>query len=396
MQNNDHIRMMRQRIFDIAQRNNRTQRKIQEERNIKVFGAKPTYRVVDMLRDVREMNDQQYDYFMNCFTSHQRVRIEGIFEQVYQAAKDVVKYRSHSMSLFESSGFVTDNFLIESAIEVKKKEARELERKIERAVLTGSTEDVDKLQTELKDVNKQIEDLEKGESEKGKSEKGEEAPAEAEAEVEKPKEEPKEEPKSEKPKEESKSKPKPEPEAEPEAKVEKPKESQFKRDFMKHYDLLNQPVGDAAEYYARRARELTLGAAKGLAWDLPKGIVKGLFTGKTKKDSEGSGSEKGAEKAKAEEPKSKPEPEAKEPEPEAKESKSKPKPEAEKEEIDPDVKDALNAIEKGKGKNGSGSKKEDEEAKGKREPGFIRKGISAAGAGTIAAAKAVGRSFRGS
>jgi len=114
MRSNENMNWMRNHIFNVAERNNTTQRRLQEVRNERLFGTEPTYTVADLMEDVSQMNQHQFDWFVDAMGAYNRVRFENIFEQFQEMVECVADYRDQGMYLFESVQDTDVDVLIEA------------------------------------------------------------------------------------------------------------------------------------------------------------------------------------------------------------------------------------------------------------------------------------------
>jgi hypothetical protein len=318
----NHMSMMRNHIFNIAEKNNRSNKRIQEVRNQRLFGTEPSYLVVDLMDDVYQMNEQQFSFFMNSLNVYDRQRVDDIFESVSDAMDSMLEYRSQSKCLFEQFDSLSEMFLIEAQIDVSKKLLGELQRRLAAAKpddlsqitalkssiektksriaalekagktggeLAGTKKEISAFEKDVKsktspgkkptltlDQFKKYQELGKKKAEteaKLKGESGEAQKANLFSKDKtsplvskynlKPIEKPAEKP-EEKPAEKTAEKPAEKP---VEAPAEKPKSwwQKWKEDQRKHTNIMLSDAGEGAAYYAKRARQIGGDIAKGTA-----------------------------------------------------------------------------------------------------------------------------------
>jgi hypothetical protein len=323
---NNHMSMMRSHIFNIAEKNNRSNKKIQEVRNQRLFGTEPSYLVVDLMDDVYQMNEEQFAWFMNSLNVYDRQRADAIFESVAEAIDAMLEYRSNSKCLFEEFDSLNESFLIEAQLDVSKKLLGELERRLaaakpeDRAQISALKSSIEKTKTRIaalekagktggelagtkkeistfeKDIKsktptgakpkltvdqlKKYQELSKKKSEteaklKGESDVAQKAnlfskdktsPLVAKYNL-KPVEKPAEKT-DEKPEEKTAEKTTEKTAEKPvEVPAEKPKSwwQQWKEDQRKHRNIMLSDAGEGLSYYAKRARQIGADVAKGTA-----------------------------------------------------------------------------------------------------------------------------------
>lgn len=329
MRINENMNLMRNHIASIAQKNIKSQRKIQEVRNQRLFGTEPVYTIADMMDDLTELNQEQYEWFMDAIGPYNRERVQKIYEQVDMFVESAIACYSNGLMISESFGYENEiDILIEAQAENVEARIKEYERRLSalpaddkagRAQLQktinqaksqlgnlrqagkagqefgaakklqtgttvasrkprfGSAEDAAKYQQSAANLKAATEKVEKGKTfkplaatpEEGKYAKLAAASRAARGGAPKPAPE---------------ASPKPaDAETKPEDSSEtKPEKSKFRQDYEKHRDLMLGPAGSGLKYYLNRAKEIggnVIKGGAGLAVDAGKAALKGIDKG---------------------------------------------------------------------------------------------------------------------
>lgn len=162
MRINENMNMMRNHIASIAQKNIKSQRKIQEVRNQRLFGTEPVYTIADMMDDISEMNQEQFNWFYSSINEYDRVRFQGIFEQVSNIVESYVDFASQDDTLTESAQeYDFFGMLIEDQSENIKKVVAAYKAQLA-AVPAGDTQKRQDLQRKIQGAEARLSKLQAG------------------------------------------------------------------------------------------------------------------------------------------------------------------------------------------------------------------------------------------
>lgn len=281
MRVNENMSWMRSHISKLSDKNRTANLKMQESRNQRLFGKKPEYLVIDLIQDICEMNQQQFEWFVESISVYDRKRVGIMLENFSEVLEDVDVTRSMSLP----------SFLIEMTEDERRKRIKELSDKINQrqdVIFAGKMHPDDNrtkiLSKEIDEFRKEIRYLASAKTVDTPADSSKESSSGAAADGAKGAADTTEKPKTRERKPRggsTKSKPG----------VLKPDEqkqgylSQFVSSAAKHRNLLLSPAGEGLAYYARRAKEIGGDVARGLAdvgGRTVGAIARGVKTGATK------------------------------------------------------------------------------------------------------------------
>ena len=128
MRSNENMNWMRNHIAKVANQNKGNQRRLQEVRNQRAFASKDVYTVADLMEDVSQMNQQQFDEFIDTIGLHECTRVFGIFDQAQKLIEGMIEQRN----LLESAGEFDLEMLIEAQQDRIKKMIIDLQNRLKR------------------------------------------------------------------------------------------------------------------------------------------------------------------------------------------------------------------------------------------------------------------------
>lgn len=162
MRINENMNLMRNHIASIAQKNIKSQRKIQEVRNQRLFGTEPVYTIADMMDDVSGLNEEQFKWFYNSINEYDRVRFQDMFEQVCDVVESYVAFKCQDDTLRESAEeYNFFDVLIEDQTENMKKMLAAYKTQLD-AVPSGDTQKRLELQKKIQGVEARMSKLQAG------------------------------------------------------------------------------------------------------------------------------------------------------------------------------------------------------------------------------------------